>query len=331
MFGEEEGCEIEGARILVNTCARVKPSEHVVVLTDTNEISVVEYVVAAAKEKNAETVLIVMSPRSAHGEEPPKTVAAALKEADVVFAVTTFSLFHTKARHEACKNGARWVNMPDFRREMLCSGGIYADFSGIRPLVDKLSSILSEESKVKVITDKGTDIEFSIEGRRAVPQYGVSDKPGMISSPPDIETAVAPVEGTAQGKIVVDGSIVLPGIGPLSEGKEVVLTVKNGFITEIEGGEEAKKFKEVLENANDPSVYNIGEFGVGFNPKCRLTGNMLEDEGVYGTIHFGIGNNATIGGLTKAPMHIDVIIKEPTVIVDGKVVIDHGDHVYAKW
>ncbi|USS40041.1 aminopeptidase [Thermococcus aggregans] len=323
-------CEIEGARILVNTCGCVKPGENVVVITDTNKISIAEYIVIAAQEKNAETVLIIMSPRETHGEEPPKTVVGAVKEADVVFAVTTFSLFHTKARQEACKNGARWINLPDFRREMLCSGGLYVDFLSQRELVDKLASILLNGSQVKVITERGTDIEFSIKGRSPIREYGICDKPGMVSSPPDIEVCIAPVEGTANGKIVVDGSIVLPEIGPLSKGKEVILTVKDGFIREINGGTEARKFKKVLETANDPSVYNIAEFGIGLNPMCELSGSMLEDEGVYGTIHFGIGDNHTMGGITKAPMHIDVVIKEPTVIVDGKIIIDHGEHVYAK-
>jgi len=321
-------CAAEGAQILVNVCGCVKPGENVVVVTDTNKVHIAEYIITAAREKKAEVVSIVMAPRKAHGEEPPRTVAAAVKEADVVFAVTTFSLFHTKARQEACKSGARWINLPDFSRETLCSEALRVDFLSRKKLVDKLYSILLNGSRVRVITERGTDIEFSIKGRTPIREYGISDEPGMVSSPPDIEVCIAPVEGTANGRIIVDGSIVLPEIGPLPKGREVILTVKDGFIREIDGGPEARKFKEVLESANNPYVYNIAEFGVGLNPKCKLSGSMLEDEGVYGTIHFGIGDNHTIGGTIKAPMHIDVVIKEPTVIVDGEIIIDHGEHVY---
>lgn len=312
-----------GAKILVETCGNVQPGEKVLVVTDSENEEIAEFISSMCVAFNAETVVTTMTPRKNHGEDPPQAVAAAMMEADVIFAVTTFSLFHSTARIKACNNGARWVNMASYTREMLKTGGLMVDFQSQRVLAEKLADCLSKGRKVAITTDKGTKIEFSIDGRNAIAEGGISDQAGMINSPPDIETCIAPVEGTANGKVVLDGSIVQPGLGPLNE--DVVLTVENGNVTKIAGGSEATRFTQMLKDANDPGVYNIGEFGVGLNPECTLCGSMLEDEGVYGTAHFGIGDNHTMGGIVEASMHTDAIFWKPTVLVDGEEIIRQGE------
>jgi len=318
--------EMKGARILVDICGVVRIGEKVVIATDKNKLQIADIIAKTCIERGAEVIVISMIPRKNHGEEPPIPFAATLKEADVVFAVTSFSLFHTNARIEACKKGVRWVNLPDFSMQMLREGGLFVDFHKQRMKAEKIGQILSSGSSVRVMTDKGTNIQFSIAGRDAIVESGISDKPGMVNSPPDIECSIAPLEGTAKGKIVIDGSIVLPGLGPLRE--DVILRILGGFVIEIEGSEEAILFKEILKSAQEKEVYNIGEFGIGLNPKCKICGSMLEDEGVYGTIHFGIGDNHTMGGCVEASMHTDVVVKNPTVFIDEKMVIKSGKHIY---
>ena len=318
--------EMKGARILVDNCGVVGIGEKVVIATDTDKLQIADIIAKACIERGAEPITLSMIPRKNHGEEPPIPFAATLREADVVFAVTSFSLFHTNARIEACKKGVRWVNLPDFSMQMLREGGLFVDFHKQRVKAEKIGQILSSGSSVRVITDKGTNIQFSIAGRDAIVESGISDKPGMVNSPPDIECSIAPLEGTAKGKIVIDGSIVLPGLGPLKE--DVSLYILEGSVTEIEGSEKAILFKNILKSAQEKEVYNIGEFGIGLNPKCKICGSMLEDEGVYGTIHFGIGDNHTMGGCVEASMHTDVVVKNPTVFIDKKMVIKSGKHIY---
>jgi len=314
--------ELKGAHIIVDTCGVVKSGEKVLIATDKNKFQIADIISKASIETGVEPVILSMVPRKNHGEEPPEVFSIALREADVVFAVTSFSLFHTNARIEACKRGVRWVNLPDFSMQMLREGGLFVDFHKQREKAKEVGKILSSGSSVRVITDKGTDIIFSIKGREGIVESGISDQPGMINSPPDIECCIAPLEGSAKGKIVIDGSIVLPGIGPLE--KDVILNVSGGFVTKIEGSEEATLFRKILENVREKEVYNIGEFGIGLNPECKICGSMLEDEGVYGTIHFGIGDNHTMGGCVEASMHTDVVVKDPTVFIDGKMIIKSG-------
>ena len=317
--------EMVGAGILIDTCGAVKIGEKVVIASDRGKIKIANIIADACIERGIEPIILNMIPRKSHGEEPSVPYKAALKAADVVFAATSFSLFHTNARIEACKNGVRWVNLPEFSMKMLRKGGLFVNFYRQREKAEKIGKILSAASIIHVKTEKGTDIQFSIVGREAIVESGISDKPGMVNSPPDIECCIAPIEGTAKGKIVIDGSIVLPGLGPLK--KEVVLTVYKGFVEKIEGSGEAMLFKEILQNVAEKEAYNIGEFGIGLNPECKLCGSMLEDEGVFGTIHFGIGDNHTIGGCVESSMHTDVVIKNPTVIIDQKTLISRGEHI----
>lgn len=315
--------ELKGVRVLVETCGALKPGENVVVVTDSEKKDIADLIAGMCVAYGGNTVKVCMTPRSGHREEPPEAVARALIGADLIIAVTTFSLFHSAARIKACQSGARWVNAAAYTREMLKHGGLMTDFRKQRKIAEAVAARLTKANDVHVTTTAGTDISFSIAGRTAIAEGGISDQRGMINSPPDIEVCIAPVEGTAKGVIVIDGSIVQPGLGPLTN--TVTVDVENGSVTNVRGGAEAKIFSDLLSAANDHGVYNIGEFGIGLNPNCRLCGSMLEDEGVYGTAHFGIGDNHTMGGVVDAKLHSDSIFWHPTVVVDGETLIMDGE------
>jgi leucyl aminopeptidase (aminopeptidase T) len=76
--------------------------------------------------------------------------------------------------------------------------------------------------------------------------------------------------------------------------------------------------------ANDPRAYVVAEIGIGLNPESQLTGIMIEDEAAFGTAHIAVGNNALMGGQNFAPIHVDMIIRDPTIEVDGEVVVEPG-------
>jgi len=120
---------------------------------------------------------------------------------------------------------------------------------------------------------------------------------------------------------VVDGSIcVYPDLGLVEN--SVTLEIRRGRIEVIEGKREAKKFRKILEELDDPNVYLLAEVAVGLNPNCKLTGNYLEDEGAYGTMHFGFGFSY---GANRATAHIDNVIRKPTLSLDGRIVLEKGN------
>jgi leucyl aminopeptidase (aminopeptidase T) len=160
---------------------------------------------------------------------------------------------------------------------------------------------------------------MDITGRPGNALYCIVE-PGQFSPVPNVEANVSPIEGTATGRIVVDASIPYLGIGLIEQ--PILVEVKDGFITSIEGGRQADVLGRDLASHGDRNSFNIAELGVGLNPKCKMIGIMLEDEGVLGSAHIGIGTNITLGGRIKAPCHYDLLVWNPRIEVDGEVVID---------
>ena len=215
--------------------------------------------------------------------------------------------------------------MTAFTERMMISGGIEADFHAQRPVCVKLAELFTGANSLHLTTPAGTDLKMSIAGRRGNALTGVVE-PGMFSTIPTIEANVSPVEGTAQGKIVADASIPYLGIGLLREPVHIV--VEKGLIKTIQGGYQADVLRNDLEAKRDPNVYNVAEIGVGLNPKSEMTGVMLDDEGVLGSAHVGIGTSITLGGNVKAATHYDLVLWKPTIRLDGETVIENGELVF---
>ncbi len=315
---------MRGARTLVETCADVGAGEDVLVVCDYPMLDIAEAVARAARERRAVVVLAIMDPREVDAGEPPLPVAEAMRSSDVVFTPVSVSITHSDAVFRACASGTRIVAMTGFTRRMMMSGGITADFRRLRPLVTGVAGAFSAGSTLTVTTPAGTDLTVDISQRRGVAKTGIV-QPGDFSPVPDVEAAVAPVEGSAEGVIVADASIPYLGIGLLSE--PVTFRARGGMIISAEGGEPAARLLAAWERQNDPQVYNVAEVGLGLNPESRLTGEMLEDEGTWGTVHIGTGTNVTLGGRTRAASHYDLIMSAATIRIDGEVILRNGQLV----
>lgn len=305
-------------RILLEECLNLQPKESLLVLTDTNTIEIGEMFALVGKEMGAEVVMTIMSPTTRHGDEPVKIIAEAMKAADVIVAPTTYSINHSSARKAASDAGARLIFMPDANEEVFLNGSLDIDYLGQKKKIDKLSHILEQGKELRVTSPLGTELTMRIDGRHAVPQTGICHEPGSISPPPCIETAVAPLEGTTEGIMYVDGAIV-PG---REVAEPVKLTFEKGKIVKIEGGVDADRLKETLESYNHPNVYCAVEMGIGMNPNAKIgRGGQLEDEAEFGTMHIGIGNGITFGSSIRAPGHCDLVMRDAIIEVDGKIIL----------
>ena len=308
----------KGAKVLVDL-AEVKKGENVLVLSDFNTYKVGMRIVSEVYQVGAYPIFMAVPPLKVHGAPYPEVVTEIAKQVDVIIAPMTTNLAHTPTRHEVQKKGIRVVIFPEATEELLSSDAFDADFYALRPKVEKLADFFTKASKARVTSPKGTDITMSIEGRKGRALHGFAQK-NEISPGPGIEASIAPVEGTAEGKIVVDVSI--PGLGLVKEPVEII--VSGGFAREIKGGLEAKQFRELLESKKDPNIYNIGELGVGMNPACKPRGNMLEDEATLGIIHIALGTSVT-GGKVRAAGHYDTLLSHGTLELDGVAVVKDGE------
>jgi leucyl aminopeptidase (aminopeptidase T) len=310
MFVEEL---MEGARIAVNQCMKIQPNEKVIIITDKKmprELS--EALTRAVEEVRADCTVRFMKPLKVNGQEPTEDIAELMKTPDALFLVTSRSLSHTKARREASKAGVRIASMPKVTEFSFTKGGLTADYRKVKELTETMAEKLKDAKTIRITSDNGTDFTTCVEGREWKNDDGMIHEKGNFCNLPGGEVAVAPIEGTARGIVVVDKMAYY--------GDGIRWFVKDGFVEKIEGS-------ELLERVVDgigPDARNIAEIGIGTNYKARIIGNILEDEKVFGTVHIALGNNLSLGGRVDVPLHVDGIIIKPNLEVDGKLLIENG-------
>lgn len=310
--------KLKNARKVVRLLGEAKPGMEVLVLYDYYTSHNCEPLAIALEEVGAGAHMLQIAGASQHGAQFSKVVAAAMKSADLIIALTRANAAHTEARQEATRAGVGVIVLPESHSaDFFLADGWNVDFTALRPEIEGLAAALTEARKARVTSGLGTDITMSIEGRRGRALHGFANTTD-ISAGYCLESSLAPVEGTAEGIIVVNASI--PGVS-LIGGDLVRIRFENGMAVSIEGGEVARKFRTLLEGFNDPLVYNLGELGVGMNPQCVLDGTMLSDESVYGSIQLALGTSAYIGGTIKAAAHYDTIVTDATLELDGETVL----------
>lgn len=307
----------KSARTILNVCMGLKSSESCLIITDNKKTKIANALLKQAKKITNTCKLVKKSIGKVHSEEPSKKIAKEMLKYDVILLVTTKSMSHTIARKNAVEKGARLASMPDIT-EPIMKRAIDVDYKKIRQLNNKIEKWLTKGKKVKVITKKGTNIIFSIKGREGKKDEGIYTAEGKWGNLPAGETCTAPLECTANGTLVVDAS--MSGIGKVKDTLKII--VKNGFAIEFIG-KDKRKIESLIRNLGK-SARNIAEFGIGTNPKAKITGNVLEDEKVMGTAHIAIGDNFSLGGEVSAQCHLDGVFTKPTVYIDNKKVMKDG-------
>ncbi len=304
---------------------RVKKGDNVLILCDFKTASVGELLVSQAYQLGAIPIFTIIPPLPVE-TPPPDPVTEMGLRVDALIAALSTNIAHSSLRVESLKKGIKVAFIPQLSETFLVEEAFGVDFHALRPKVEKMAELVTSAKIARVTTAKGTDLTMSLEGRRGQAFHGFAED-GMLSSPPNIEVNCGPVEGTAEGKFVADVALdILPpeyGFVLLSTPIEVV--VHKGFATEIKGDREATALKEVLESTKDPNVYNIGELGIGMNPKCKPDGRPLMNEGTLGNIHIGLGTSEYFpGGKIRAAAHLDLVMSNATLELDGAAVMKDG-------
>ena len=305
-------------KTVVRQCMGISPGEDVLVICNpvTEEIGALMRI--EAQGEGADATLAVISERESHAAEPPQAVAAAMSAADVVLAPTIQSLSHTAARKAASDAGVRIGTLPGVTEEML-GRLMTGDLEEIRRRGWAVVTALNRASEARITCRHGSDLRIGLEGRMGIVDAGELGNRGAFGNLPCGEGFIAPVEGTTEGTLVVDGSIA--GVGLLET--PVSLTVREGHLVEATG-EDGAKLMELL-TAHSEDGTNVAELGIGTNEEAILTGNILEDEKILGTCHVAFGASAAIGGTVQVPVHLDCVALEPTVEIGGETIVRDGD------
>jgi aminopeptidase len=305
---------------VVRRCLAVQPDEDVVVVVDEPLQDLGEKLRAAAQQTGADAVLTVMSPRPTDGSEPPAPVAEALAACDVFMAPASRSLSHTLARKRASEGGARGATMPHVTADMLARL-MSIDFDLLRSRSHAIAELLDQGTEAHVTCPRGTDLRLDLRGRQGIADDGDLTAPGAFGNLPCGEGFIAPAggEGTMFARSIA-------AIG-LTHGDPAKLTVEAGRLTAATGSE-GERLLGILRDHGEAGT-NLAELGVGTNDRATLTGNVLEDEKILGTVHVAFGASIAIGGTVSVPIHLDCVVTEASLEIDGTRVLDEGRFVLA--
>jgi len=302
---------------VVRRCLRVEAGEEVVVVVDLATRMIGEALRDEARAVGGDAVLMVMDGRATDGTEPPASIAAALAACDVFIAPTTRSLSHTSARKRASEAGARGATMPGVTEDMLARV-MAVDFDAMGSRSKAVAAALEAGTRARVTCPRGTDLRVAIDGRPGISDDGELTERGAFGNLPCGEGFISPVYG--------EGTIVAASLAPLGLSIDPArLTVAEGRLVAADGGL-GPQFIELLLSHGALGT-NLAELGVGTNDRARLTGNVLEDEKILGTVHVAFGASAGIGGTVSVPIHLDVVVPDASMEVDGRQVLDAGRYV----
>jgi leucyl aminopeptidase (aminopeptidase T) len=299
------------------TCLGVGPTDDVLVVYNDDQRAIAESLADAARPRARDVTLLEFAPTSRHGEEPPSDVAEAMARADVVLAPTSRGLTHTQARIKASSRGARVATLPTITEEIFARA-LLVDYAELKRKGEWLADRMTEASTARVTSAAGTDIVLSLDGRAGRSDDGNLQQRGTMGNLPAGEGYIAPLETVGDGVIVFDAS--LAGYGRLPTPFRV--SVEHGRVVHADTDVGAWLLETL--DAGGEHGRSLAELGIGTNPAATVTGNVLEDEKAIGTIHLAFGASASLGGVNVATVHIDGVMLQPTVELDGEGVIDDG-------
>ena len=263
-----------------------------------------------------------------HGAEPGEEVANKMAQADVAIAITTYSLSHTDARQHASQAGARIASMPMFEPQMFYPGGPMAvDYQQVAKDTKAIAELLTKAQKAVIRSREGTDLSFSLAGRPGQVDAGIYTTKGAWGNLPGGEAYAVPVEGTAEGRVVV------PKGGSVDVTEEMTFIFQGGWVREIQGGGKGgDKWRQLMQFDSHAEEHrcrrNLAELGIGTNPNAKSPVNLLEAEKIKGTVHVAVGDNFHMGGQISCDLHEDFVLPQPDLVLDDKLVIEAGQWVF---
>jgi len=323
------------ADILTRDLLKLKSGETFVITADTeSNAEVVNATARAAFAIGAKPMVIwLASPlgvgRAADPMLPVEALTGALRGADAWIEFNRQWLLYSTPHDEAMRENKRlrYLCLVGMNPDMMvrCIGRV--DHEALKRFLEKAGNVLRAADRIHVTSPSGTELEFrNIAGRGALIRDGYADQPGtfmmggFIAWAPDLESI--------SGTLVFDGSLS-PPCGRLEE--PIRTTIEAGVLVGIEGGPQAKQLVQYLDAFDHPRMRRIAHSSFGFHPNARLSGDIVEDERVWGCTEWGIGHvGATLippNGI-PAPSHSDGQSLNCSVWLDDRPMLETGRVVH---
>jgi leucyl aminopeptidase (aminopeptidase T) len=320
----------------------IKAGDRVLVVTDTrHDERVWQLVSTILADIGADSTVAIFDPRPADYYDPPGPVAEAMQRTDVNVLLASTGMLHCDANFRAMKAGIPAICMDGgMTLEAFQSGAVTEDWTAVARMKHYVAKdVFGVGAKeCRVTSAFGTDLTYRVDDRIFIPPLpGPDFDPWKVVDfqkdekrtggalyfflQPTGELNVPPIEGSANGRLVID--LTMHHLGLL--GSPIELTVTDGRVTEIQGGTDARILRDYLETYGDDNAYMCpAEASVGVNRKAIVRGVQREDKNIFGTMHFGLGTNVDVGGSVKSKIHMDGVVLHPTLYVDGEQRMQDG-------
>lgn len=307
--------------------------EAVVITLDTESSdAVAEATAQAAYSLGAKPIIVKTAAargvgKAADADLPMKELIGILSVADIWIEYNMQWIFYSTVFDEAKRlnKNIRYLNLCGASPELVIRNIGRVDIPLLREFILKVDEITAKTKHFRVTTPAGTDLEFdNVPGRSLYTADGYIRKGeikmmlGQISWAPDFKSI--------NGTLVFDGALT-PPLGKLTE--SIKCTVVEGKVVKIEGGQQAREFEDWLKSFNDDMMFRLAHISYGFGPWAKLSGDIVEDERVWGSTEWGLGNvgpmlTSDIPGGIPGASHTDGICMNSTVYLDGKLLLKEG-------
>ena len=329
----------KSSMVLTRDLFKLKPGESFIITADTEtDPHVADAIARAAFALDAKPMVIWTASGLGCGKVldsflPSKPLTAALKEADAWVELNNKWIFYSTIYDTAIKENKklRYLNLVGMTPGMMTRLIGRVDYPVLKTFLWEITEMTKNAKHIHFTTPAGTDLEFdNAKDSKGKPdpnhnflfEFGDASTPGahMLAG----QIGWAPDLNSINGLLVFDGTVD-PPCRKLEE--PIRLTIKNGTITKVKGGKQAVEYEIWLKSFNDPQMFRLAHACYGFNPGAHLSGDIVEDERIWGCTEWGLGNVGpqliTPNGIPGAS-HSDGICLNSSVWLDGKQIMDKG-------
>lgn len=329
-----------GVRNAVRDCMGVKPDDRVLIVSDDATSRIGEELRAQVSKTGAELLFIRIED---YGARPMLSLPGAMKE-DISSFKPTASIFAAQGqkgelsfrsplREHILTLGARHGHMIGVTEEIMRMG-MQADYNKVAAVTRKLYEMVGDAKRIEVRTPAGTDlsVEFSPELRWKL-CTGLLHTGGEWSNLPDGELFTCPHR--ISGTLVVDGCLgdwMDTKYGRIAETPvRIKIVDSRAVIDSVECANpdlrrDVKEYLAQYENSD-----RVGEFAIGTNiALTEIVGKLLQDEKFPGVhVAFGDPYPDDTGADWSCESHLDGVMRETTIIVDGRTIMEGGRFIDA--
>lgn len=316
------------AQKLVRLHLGIQPGEQVLLVTDPlTEMEMAWALAGAIQDVGAEYTLTVMPSRHMErATELTKILDAGLQAADVIIGMNGSSGAPTYSKTVAellAQKRIRAMSMVMRSMDNWTRGGALADYEELNRKGHELADVWAAGSTVTVRTALGTDFTAGVTkdpvmGHPVIVECGIAREPGKEAAFSDGEISQRPLAGTANGTLVIDGPVAKIGGGD----DPIHIEVRSGKVVSVEGGRRARQLQRILDTV--PGADHIAEIGLGLNPMSLRNNDFEEEKKAAGSVHVALGSDLFYGGTHACDVHLDMVMRDATFMVDDKIIAENG-------